>query len=122
LNQDDFTAAFPTPDSFGTVRQQRQPGMQTVDLELTSGRLPLRELHFAVPADWADVTIRAERREVSSGTGAGGTAIATQLARRSPGFVAIRFTDPVELTGRSWKQGSHDVGTTWLRVTLVQKS
>jgi hypothetical protein len=125
LTPEDFTAAFPTPDSFGTVRQRRRPGMQTVSVDVATGRLTIREMHFAVPADWKEVTLRAEASVLSKAGVPSATPIATQLVRKGPGFVAIRFNDPVALIGPPTNQSNqdgHEEGTISLRVTIVEKT
>jgi non-lysosomal glucosylceramidase len=58
LTPDDFRAAFTTAEGWGTLRQTRSAATQTDSLELRWGKLRLRSLSFALPANLRPKQVR----------------------------------------------------------------
>jgi uncharacterized protein (DUF608 family) len=68
LTPDDFRAAFTASEGWGTFTQRRDGGNLRATVAVRWGRLRLRSLALALPADWRPgrVTVRAGNRDVAA--------------------------------------------------------
>ncbi|MEN6578871.1 MAG: GH116 family glycosyl hydrolase, partial [Phycisphaerales bacterium] len=70
VTPESFRAAFTAAEGWGSFAQTRKENVQREQIELRWGRLNLKTLAFAIPADWttANLTIRLNDKDISNKT------------------------------------------------------